>query len=99
MNRRPNFYQRPIPRRLAGLGAVPTWATAPINPATWTPPSMTPPSMPTPSTAPQVPCGSQECGDFVVSEMKPMNFTRSENVWLALLAGGVVGYWLGKGWS
>jgi len=93
MNRRPR-YLRPVPR-LAGLGVypgVPQWPTAP-------PPVMTPPSMPMPAPISQPNrCGlSEESAQCVVEELRPLNFTRSENVLLALLAGGVIGYFIGKG--
>jgi hypothetical protein len=84
------------PRRLAGLSGVPTvptWATAPINPANWTPPAM----MPAPMPAPNHRGMTEESARCVVEELRPLNFTRSENVLFALIAGGVVGYFIGKG--
>lgn len=37
------------------------------------------------------------CSHSAYEEMRPLNFTRSENVLFALIAGGVVGYFIGKG--
>ncbi len=91
MNRRPDFYQRPVPRRLvgplprhlAGLAPVPT------IPAEWM-------AAPSPTSQPNH-CGiSEESAQCAVEQLRPLNFTRSENLLLALLAGGFFGYWLGR---
>jgi hypothetical protein len=82
-----NFYQRsrPVPRRLAGLGAVPTV------------PNWTPAPMPAPPPMPNHRGMSEQSAQCAVEQLRPLNFTRSENVLLALIAGGFFGYWLGKG--
>jgi hypothetical protein len=53
--------------------------------------------MPAPQSSPCDPCG-QPCADYIVDGLKPamMSFTRVENVLLALIAGGVIGFFVGR---
>jgi hypothetical protein len=84
---RPRYSRPRRPAYLAGLAPAPG---IPAAPGIYAP-------MPAPMPAPNH-CGmTEESARCVVEELRPLNFTRSENVLFALIAGGVVGYFIGKG--
>jgi hypothetical protein len=96
MNRNYSRPVRPIPRRrLAGLSDAPPWLTG----SNWTPgPMAAPPPMPgvSPQPSPCDPCG-KPCAEYVVDTLRPFNPQPGGFALLALLAGGVIGYFIGKG--
>jgi hypothetical protein len=51
--------------------------------------------MPQPAPSPCDPCGLP-CADYVVNSLRPYNPQPAGNVLLALIAGGLIGYFIGK---
>jgi len=82
-----HYYRYPQPRYPTHLGALPP---VPVR----RPVRLMAGPLFTPQVSPCDPCG-QECADYIVDTLRPFNPTPGGFALLALLAGGVIGYWLG----